>query len=82
MNIEIEKTPAFALENKIIVQFSDLEALGLYTYIKMLIEQEACTLPVIIDRIKEHFNIDEQHILTKIKVLSELGVLFTAKKDK
>jgi len=82
MNIEIEKTPAFALENKTIEQFNDLEALGLYTFIKMVIEHESSTLPAIIDLVKERFNVDEQVVLKKIKVISELGVLFIAKKDK
>lgn len=80
MNIEIEKTPAFALENKIVTQFNDLEALGLYTYIKMLIEHERSTLPIIIGLVKDRFNLEEEYILNKIKVISEVGVLFIAKK--
>ncbi len=82
MNIEIEKTPAFALENNVVSQFSDLETLGLYTYIKMLIEHESRSLPDIIELIKEHFSLDEQYILNKIKMISETGVLFVAKKNK
>ncbi len=81
MNIEIEKTPAFALEHKIVDKFIDLSALGLYTYIKMLIEHEPKPLPEIIELIKEHFNLDEQYILEKIKVISDLGVLFVSKKE-
>ena len=82
MNIEIEKTPAIVLESKHLEQFKDLEALGLYTFTKMLIEQElTITLPMIVERVTKQFNVDEQHILRKIKVMSELGVLFKAKKD-
>lgn len=82
MNIEIEKTPAFALENKVIGSFQDLESLGLYTYIKMLIDHEPNTLPVIIERVKEHFDLDDDYILEKIKIIAELGVLFIAKRKR
>ena len=82
MNIDIEKTPAIVLESKHLERFTDLEALGLYTFTKMLIDQElTITLPMIIERAAQQFNVDEQHILRKIKVMSELGVLFKAKKD-
>jgi hypothetical protein len=82
MNIEIEKTPAFALENKTVSQFTDLECLGLYTYIKMLKDQESSTLPAILEHVKQHFDLDENYILNKIREIAELGVLFIAKKDK
>ena len=83
MNIEIEKTPAFALENKNVSQFTDLECLGLYTYIKMLKDQESTnTLPAIIEQVKQHFTLDEKYILNKIKEIAELGFLFIAKKEK
>ena len=81
MNIEIEKTPAFALENKNVKKFIDLQALGLYTYIKMLKEHETTELSVIVERAAEHFSVDENDILNIIKQISDLGVLFVKREE-
>lgn len=81
MKIEIEKPPAFALENKVVDQFFDLEALGLYVFIKMLNEHESCSLQKIIKQIEERFQLEDEYIFSKIKLISETGVLFVTKKN-
>lgn len=82
MTIEREKCPTFVLENESIITFTDLEILGLYTYIKMLIDTENMTLPDIIEQVQTHFNFNDDYVLKRLKVIADLGLLFIAKEKK
>ena len=79
MNDEIEKYPHTRINNKTIEYFNDLDALGLYTYLRMLIDHETTTLPFIIDRIIEKFKVDYEFVMSVLKQLEKERLLFIAK---
>ena len=80
MNSIKENLPAFIdLETRNIKLFDDLEVLGLYCYVKMMLEHETSTLAVIIDRIKQKFDVDEKYILALFKIINDLGLFMVAK---
>ena len=57
----------------------DTDLLGIYSYIQIIMQHETSVLPLIIDKIKEQFNLEESYILEKIKELEEMGLLFVAR---
>jgi hypothetical protein len=79
MNVAIEKHLATILENKFIELFDELEVLGMYTYIRMMIDQETTTVPVIIDKLIEKFNIENDFVLFVLKKLEASGALMIVK---
>lgn len=79
MNMTIEKYPATGIENKIIELFNELDVLGLYVYLQMLIQHETTTVTVIIDRIIEKFKVDYEFVMFVLKQLEKEGLLFIAK---
>lgn len=81
MNLEIEKLPAFVLENKHVLQIRDLRVLGIYTFVKMMMEQGEHTVCVIIDKMKEQFFIDDKEILEHLKIIIEDLMLITMHKN-
>jgi len=80
MNDEIEKYPHTRINNKIIEAFNELDVLGLYTYLRMLLDHEATTVTVIIDRIIEKFKVDYGFVMFVLKQLEKEGLLFIARK--
>jgi hypothetical protein len=80
MNDEIEKYPHTRINNKTIEAFNELDVLGLYTYLRMLIDHENTTLPIIIDRIIEKFKVDYEFVMFVLKQLEKEGLLFIARK--
>ncbi len=76
MNFTKEKLPVFALENKDVLLIKDAFVLGIYTFMKMEIEQGEYTVVNIIDKIKVHFFLDEKQIMRALKIiLDELELL-------
>lgn len=73
-NFTKEKLPAFLLENKDIELIKDIEAMAVYTYLKMLLEEGFTLVQVIIEKISKHFSISEVRVLDKLKILEALGL--------
>jgi len=82
MNFEIEKLPAFVLENKFVEQIRDLRVLGIYTFCKMLMEKGEYSVCVIIDKMKEQFFIEDKEMLDSLKIIIEDLILFIMIKQK
>jgi hypothetical protein len=80
MNFSKEKLPLCTLENKHIVLIEDLAVLGIYTYMKMIMESGECGAHKIIEQIKEHFKILDSDIIKYIRVLEQLGLMTMVKK--
>jgi hypothetical protein len=76
---ENESTGFFLIEINTIKVITDLEALGMYTYMKMLIEQGITKCVVILDLISKNFSISENHALKKLKILDDLGIMVVVK---
>lgn len=64
---------------KSVQDIHDIDLLGIYSYIQIIMQHETSVLPLIIDKIKEQFNLEESYILEKIKELEEMGLLFVAR---
>lgn len=79
MNMTIEKHPSTVIEFKNIEAITDLEALGVYTYMKMLIDQEITKAPMVIEQVCKHFSMTEAQVLANIKLLNELGFMMIIK---
>lgn len=79
MNMTIEKYPATGIENKTIELFNELDVLGLYVYLQMLIQHETTTVTVIIDRIIEKFKVDYEFVMFVLKQLEKEGLLVIAR---
>jgi hypothetical protein len=80
MNLVKEKLSVFTIENKHVVLIEDLEVLGIYTYMKMIMESGECGAHKIIEQIKEHFKIPDSDIIEHIRVLEQLGLMTMVKK--
>lgn len=80
MNMIIEKYPATGIENKTIELFNELDVLGLYLYLQMLIQHETTTLTTIIDRIIDKFKVDHDFVMFVLKQFETEGLLMVAKK--
>lgn len=65
---------------KSVTDLTDLETLGIYAYIQIIMQHETSVLPIIIDKIKEQFNVKEKFILDKIRELEKVGLLHVARK--
>ncbi len=82
MNFTKENHPAFVLENKFVEQIRDLRVLGIYTFVKMMMEQGEHTVAIIVDKMKEQFFIDDKEVLAALKIIIEdLGLISMAKKQ-
>jgi hypothetical protein len=79
MKSEIEKYPHTRINNFTIEAFNELDVLGLYTYLRMLIDHETTTLTVIIDRIIEKFKVDYEFVMFVLKQFEKEGLLFIMK---
>jgi hypothetical protein len=79
MKMTIEKYPATTLENRFLELFNELEILGMYTYVRMMIDHETTTVPVIIDRLIEKFNVTQEFVFHILKKFEEAGVLMIVK---
>ncbi len=82
MNVEIEKSDEFVLENNDVLLIRDLRVLGIYTFVKMMISQGEYTVPVIIDKMKEQFLINDKEVLDALKVIIEDLCLITMSRTK
>jgi len=71
MNFTKEKLPAFVLEDKDIMQIRDLRVLGIFAFVKMMMNQGEYTVCVIVDKMKEQFLIDDKEVLDALTVILE-----------
>jgi hypothetical protein len=76
---ENESTGFFLIEINTIKMITDLEALGMYTYMKMLVEQGITTCVIILDLLCKNFSITENYALHKLKLLNDLGLMMIVK---
>lgn len=81
MNLIKEKLPSFVLENEDVLKIRDLRILGIYTFVKMMVNDGEHTVARIIDKIKEQFLIDEKMALDMFKIIIDL-LLITMSKEK
>ncbi len=80
MDFEKEGIPVTALENKKILLIRDLRVLGIYTFVSMMIQQGEYTVPIIIDKMKEQFLIDDREVLDALKIIiDDLRLIIMAK---
>ena len=79
MNLTIEKYSTTTLENRFIELFNELEILGIYIYVRMMIDHETTTLPVIIDKLIEKFKVSHEFIFHVLKKFEEVGILMIVK---
>lgn len=75
-----EKNGFILIDNKAIEAITDLEALGVYTYMKMLVEQEITKVVVISDLVCKHFSISENQFLENVRFLNDLGFMMVIKR--
>jgi hypothetical protein len=75
MKLTIEPLPIFVLENKNVIKINDPFLLGIYTFIKMIIENQEHKVYEVISKIQSHFNMETVEIVKAIDILHELGVI-------
>ncbi len=81
MNFTKEKLPVTMLENQKIIMIHELRVLGIYTYALMMMQQGEYTVPIIIDKMKEQFLIDDKDVLDAWKVIiTDLELITMVKK--
>ncbi len=80
MNFSKEKLPVFALEYKDVDKIRDLRVLGIFTFVKMMIDQGEYTVCVIIDKMKEQFFITDKEIIDGLRIIIEELLLLTMTK--
>jgi len=76
MNFSKETLPMTLLENKDIQLFNNFEDLGFYVFVQMIAQTDYHNIRHVTDKIIEKFNVDEDYILNKYKMISSLGLLF------
>lgn len=72
----------FRRQNKSVTEIKNLETLGVFTFIKMLIDHEVTPLPFIIDQMCEQFEITKDTAMAHIAMLVELDLLLVTRKSK
>jgi len=77
MNFTKENMPATVLENEKILLIRDLRVLGIYTFVSMMIQQGEYTVPIIVDKMKEQFLIDDREVLDALKIIIDDLMLIT-----
>jgi len=66
---------AFVLQNKYIDRIDDLENLGLYTYVCMLLEDKDYTLEELSDQVVKRFGTEENYTYALLEMLEELDLI-------
>lgn len=79
IGLEQEQKGAFVIEHKTIEAITDFKALGVYTYMKMLTEQEITKVTIISELICKHFSINEKEFLNNVEFLNGLGLMMVIK---
>jgi hypothetical protein len=77
---EQDKKGYLLVENKTIQAITDLEALGVYTYMKMLIDEGLMKVTDISEGVCKHFSMTEKRFLENVKFLNDLGFMMIIKK--
>ncbi len=78
---EDDSLPITILQNGIIELFNELDILGMYAYVRMMIEHKTRTLPEIIDKLIEKFQVDHDFVLFVFKKFQDAGVFMIAKQE-
>lgn len=81
MGFEQEKKGYLMVENKTIQAITDLEALGVYTYMKMLIDEGLTNVTEISERVCKHYSMNETRFFKNVKFLNDLGFMMVIKKE-
>jgi hypothetical protein len=79
MGFSQEQLPYTTLDNRNIELFNELQVLGMYTYVRMMIDHETTTVPVIIDKLIEKFKVTHDFVFDVLKKFEETGVLMIVK---
>ncbi len=82
MNYTKEKLPVFLLENEKVFLIRDLRILGIYTFLRMMMEQGEHTVCVLVDKMKEQFFIDDKELLNALTIIIEELHLISMIKEK
>lgn len=80
MNDEIENYPNTKIKNITIESFNNLDFLGMYVFLRMMIDHETTTVTLIVDRIIEKFNVSHEFVMKAFKMYEDKGLLMIIKK--
>lgn len=81
MGFKKEPKGYLMVDNKAIQAITDLEALGVYTYMKMLIEEGLTKVTDISERVCKHYSMSEKRFLKNVQFLNDLGFMMVIKKE-
>jgi len=81
MGFEQEKKGYLMVENKTIQAITDLEALGVYTYMKMLMDEGLTRVTDISERVCKHYSMSEKRFLKNVQFLNDLGFMMIIKRE-
>jgi hypothetical protein len=68
-------------DNTAIDAIKDPEALGVYTYMKMLLDEGITKGMVIFPMIEKQFNMPEKEVFRLVKYLNKLGFMMMSKEE-
>lgn len=77
-----ENIPAFVLENEKILKIHDLRVLGIYTFVKMMMNDGESSVSIIVDKIKDQFLIDDKEVISSFKIIIDNLMLVSMYKNK
>ncbi len=82
-NIGFDKEKLYLthIENKNIELFDDASVLGIYTYVRMMIEHEKTTVCEIVDKLMNKFTLTQKHVMGVFELFEQLGVLTVIKQE-
>jgi len=66
-----ERIPAFALEDKKVILIRDPYILGIYTFTQMMMDQDHYDSETLINKMAQHFLIEEEKIVHALKIITE-----------
>ena len=75
-----QEIPSLTLWHDNIKAINDPEALGVYTYMKMLMDCGKIILSDMIKIMSEHFKMTEDEVLKNIRELNKLGLIMVSNK--
>ncbi len=81
MGFEQEKKGYLLVEHKTIQAITDLEALAVYTYMKMLVDEGLTKVTEISKRVCKHYAITETRFVNNLRFLNDLGFMMVIKKE-
>ena len=80
MKLTKENLPVTSINSEKVALIKDLEIIGIYVFLEMLVQQGEYSLPIIVNRIKEQFHIKEEKVLKALKVIiDDLQLVYLVK---